>query len=139
MTFKECKLYSAQNTTLHQSKLEEPFTLMVLFISLFLYSLMLLLSSFPHYGAYYQLNNTSAALRLAAQLCPALCDPMECSPPDSSAHGILQARTLQWIAMPSSRGSSQPRDQTWYPVLQADSLLFEPPGKQMVNIQLKMV
>ena len=41
-----------------------------------------------------------------------LCDPMDCSPPCSSVHGILQARTLEWVAMPSSRGCSQPRDQT---------------------------
>ena len=38
-----------------------------------------------------------------------LCNPMDCSPPDSSVHGILQARTLEWVAMSSSRGSSQPR------------------------------
>ena len=37
---------------------------------------------------------------------------MDCSPPGSSVHGILQARTLEWVAMPSSRKSSQPRDQT---------------------------
>ena len=41
-----------------------------------------------------------------------LCDPMDCSPPGSSVHGILQARILEWVAMSSSRGSSQPRDQT---------------------------
>ena len=45
-------------------------------------------------------------------LCLTLCDPMDCSPPGSSVHGILQARVLEWVAMPSSRGSSQPRDQT---------------------------
>ena len=39
-----------------------------------------------------------------------LCDPMDFSPPGSSVHGILQARILEWVAMPSSRGSSQPRD-----------------------------
>ena len=38
------------------------------------------------------------------------CDPMDCSPPGSSVHGILQARTLEWVAVPSSRGSSWPRD-----------------------------
>ena len=37
---------------------------------------------------------------------------MDCSPPGSSVHGILQARTLEWVAIPSSKGSSQPRDQT---------------------------
>ena len=46
------------------------------------------------------------------QSCPALCDPMDCSPPASSVHRILQARILEWVAMPSSRGSSQPRDHT---------------------------
>ena len=40
------------------------------------------------------------------------CNPMDCSPPGSSFHEISQARTLEWVAMPSSRGSSQPRDQT---------------------------
>ena len=40
------------------------------------------------------------------------CDPMDCSPSGSSVHGILQARILEWAAMPSSRASSQPRDQT---------------------------
>ena len=38
---------------------------------------------------------------------------MDCSPPGSSVHGIFQARTLQWVAIPFSRGPSQPRDRTW--------------------------
>ena len=46
------------------------------------------------------------------QLCPNLCDPMDCSPPGSSVHGILQARILEWASVPFSRGSSPPRDQT---------------------------
>ena len=46
------------------------------------------------------------------QLCPTLCDPMDCSPPDPSVHRILQAIILEWVAMPSSRGSSRARDQT---------------------------
>ena len=41
-----------------------------------------------------------------AQSCPALCDPMDCSPPGSSVHGILQARILEWIAISFSRRSS---------------------------------
>ena len=40
------------------------------------------------------------------------CDPVNSSPPGFSVHGILQARTLEWVAMPSSRESSQPRDRT---------------------------
>ena len=39
------------------------------------------------------------------QSCPTLCDPMDCSPPGSSVHGIFQARILEWVAIPSSRGS----------------------------------
>ena len=48
-----------------------------------------------------------------AQSCPTLCNPMDCSLPGSSIHGILQARVLDWVAISFSRGSSQPRDRTW--------------------------
>ena len=48
----------------------------------------------------------------AAQLCLILCDPTVCNLPGSSVHGISQARILEWVAMPSSRGSPQPRGQT---------------------------
>ena len=67
------------------------------------------------------------------QSCPAVCDPMDCSPPGSSVHGILQVRILEWVAMPSSRGSSPPRDRTHvsyvYLHWQADSLPLALPGK----------
>ena len=67
---------------------------------------------------------------LAGQSCPALCDPVDCSPPGSSVHGILQARILEWVALPSSRGSSQPRDQKpRSPALWGDSFPSEPPEK----------
>ena len=46
------------------------------------------------------------------QLCPTLCDSMDYSLPGSSVCGILQARILEWAAIPFSRGSSQPKDQT---------------------------
>ena len=42
--------------------------------------------------------------------CPTLCNPMDCSLPDSSVYGIFQARILKWVDMPSSRGSYRPRD-----------------------------
>ena len=62
------------------------------------------------------------------QSCPTLCDPIDCSLPGSSVHGILQARVLEWIAISFSRGSSQPRAQT-------RALLYcrpsEPPGKSL--------
>ena len=57
----------------------------------------------------------SPPMRVPAKLlqsCPTLCKPMDCSPPGSSVHGILQARVLEWVVMPSSRGSSRPRDLT---------------------------
>ena len=47
-----------------------------------------------------------------AQSCLTLCDPMDCSLPDFSVHGILQVRIMEWIAISFSRGASQPRDQT---------------------------
>ena len=45
-----------------------------------------------------------------AQSCPTLCDPMDCSLPGSSLHGILQASVPEWVAISLSRGSSRPRD-----------------------------
>ena len=79
---------------------------------------------------YHSLNHhvlfiLSAVLCLITQLCPTHWDFMDCNPPGSSVHGILQARILEWVAMPSSRGSAQPKS----PTLQADSLQSEPPGK----------
>ena len=61
------------------------------------------------------------------QSCPTLCNPM-----DYTVHGILQARTLEWVAAPFSRGSSQP----WSPTLQEDSLPAEPLGKPYVFLNL---
>ena len=49
---------------------------------------------------------------LVTQSSPTLCNPMDCSLPGSSVHGILQARILEWVTIPFSRGSSQPRDHT---------------------------
>ena len=48
-----------------------------------------------------------------AQSCPTLCDPMDCSLPGSSIHGIFRARVLEWVASSFSRRSSWPRDWTW--------------------------
>ena len=61
-----------------------------------------------HWGSPF-LNSVSAK---SLQSCPTLCNPMDCSPPSSSAHGILQVRILKWVTMPSFRGSFQPRDWT---------------------------
>ena len=57
------------------------------------------------------------------------CDPVDCSPPGSSVHGILQARILEWAAIPFSEDLPNPRIEPKSPALQADSLPTEPPGK----------
>ena len=51
----------------------------------------------------------SERMCVPAQSYPTFCDPIDCSPPGSSVHGILQARILEWVAMPSSRGASPPQ------------------------------
>ena len=66
---------------------------------------------------------------LVTQLCPTLCNPMDCSPPGSSIHGILQARIVEWVAISFSRGSSQPRDQTCISCITGRFFTTEPPGK----------
>ena len=56
--------------------------------------------------------------------CYILCDPVDCSPPGLSFYGILQQRILEWVALPSSRGSSWPRDGTRISCIAGDSLLL---------------
>ena len=65
---------------------------------------------------------------LVAKSCQSLCNPMDCSPPSFSVHRIFQARILERVALPFSRESSQPKDQT-HVSCTVDSLLTEPPGK----------
>jgi len=52
------------------------------------------------------------------QLCPTLCDPMDCSPPGSSVHGVLQASILKGVAIPFSRGLPNPGIEARSPALQ---------------------
>ena len=61
-------------------------------------------------GRFFATESPGKSKMLVAQLCPSLWDPMDCSPPDSSVHGILQAGILEWVSFPFWRGSSQPRD-----------------------------
>ena len=66
-----------------------------------------------HACSYTHRNDTHMCVcAKSLQSRPTLCDLMVCSLPDSSVHGILQARILEWVSVPSSRGSSQPRDRT---------------------------
>ena len=70
---------------------------------------------------------------LVAQWCPTLCNPMDCSPPGSSVHGILQVRILEWIAILFCRGFSWPRIEPWSPALQADSLQESPEKRKSLS------
>ena len=78
---------------------------------------------------------TSLHVCSVSQSCLILCDPLDCSPPGSSVHGIFQARIMEWVAISSPRGSSWPRDWTRFsfsllsPALQVDSLPAELSGK----------
>ena len=86
--------------------------------------------------------STSALLRsdqsLTHSVLPTLCDPMDCSPPGSSVHGILQARILEWVAISFSRGSSWLRDQIRVSCISRQMLYYwatwEAPGKPDVGL-----
>ena len=69
-----------------------------------------------------------------AQLRLTLCDPMNCSLPGPSVHGIFQARVLQCVAFPSPGDLPDPGIEPGSPALQADALLSEPPGKSAHTI-----
>ena len=69
--------------------------------------------------------NNDTALCLLAHSCPTLCDPVDSSQPGFLSVGILQARILEWAAIPFSRVSSQPRDQTQVSRIATDSLPAE--------------
>ena len=74
--------------------------------------------------------NTECERAESLQSCLSLCDPMDCSPPGSSVLGILQARILQWVTMPSSRGRS-PGTKPKSSALQVDSL---PPANPWITV-----
>ena len=71
---------------------------------------------------------------LVAQLCLTLCDPMDCSPPDSSVHGILQTRILEWVDIPFLRHLPNLGIEPGCPELQADALPSESPGKPVKSV-----
>ena len=66
---------------------------------------------------------------LVAQSCTILCDRMDCNPSSSSVHGICQVKIPEWAAIPSPGDLLDPGIELRFPALQADSLLFEQPGK----------
>ena len=77
--------------------------------------------------------DSAACVCTGAQSCPTLCDPMDCSPPGSSVHGISQARILEWVAILFCRGSSHSRIEPMSlvsPALEGGFFTTVPPGKQ---------
>ena len=86
------------------------------------------ISHAAQYGQMIKINKYIDVKVLVTQACPTL-QTMDCSLPGSSVHGILQARILEWGAVPFSRGSSQPRDRTLVSGIAGDSLPSEPLGK----------
>ena len=92
----------------------------------------------PTVGAAFSLKRSGSQLRVSRalsmraqslQLCPTLYNPVEWSLPGSSVHGILQARILEGVALPSSRGSFQPRARTHVSCITARFVTAEPLGK----------
>ena len=69
-----------------------------------------------------------------AQLCPTLCDPMDCSLPASSVHGTFQARVLDGLLFPSPGDLPDPGIKPRSPALEVDTLPSEPPGKSLVIV-----
>ena len=84
------------------------------------------------YHLLIQILNFLCVCAKSLQSRPTLCNTMDCSLPGSSVHGILQSKILEWVDLPSSRGSFQPRDRTFISCilhLQVGSLPLAPPGK----------
>ena len=71
-----------------------------------------LASGYFNHWATWEASHVGESESVVSQSCPTLCDPMDCSSPGSSVHGILQARILEWVAIPFSQGTSWPRDRT---------------------------
>ena len=95
--------------------------------TLYIYICVYTLCIYVHTHVFFGCINILLAMRqseeLVTQLCPTLCNPMDCSLSDFFIHGIFQARILESVAISSSRGSSRTRDQTWvFLHWQADSL-----------------
>ena len=89
-----------------------------------------------NFGSVFSTNDLMCMRAQLLQSCLTLCDPMDWGPPGSSVHGILQTRILEWVAMPCTRGSSQPRDQTHFFCVSCIASIFfttEPPRKPKMN------
>ena len=99
------------------------------------------MNGFATFCQYSMLNlllhkNNIYIFDVCAQSCPTLCDPMDCSSPGSSVHGISQARILEWVAIPFSRDLPDPRIKTEFLAAPVEGELptIAPPGKSKSNI-----
>ena len=95
-------------------------TTLLVHIRYFLLDFLILLST-PHFISSHLIWllwswNYKVKVKVA-QLCLTVCDPMDCSLPGASAHGILQVRILEWVAVPFSRRACKPRDWTQVPCI----------------------
>ena len=89
------------------------------------------LTQLSHWTITSFLLGPTSLVCVCARSCLTLCDPMNCSQPGSSVHGILQARILEWVAIPFSRGFSQPRDQTCFSCIVGGFFTAEPPASSL--------
>ena len=81
----------------------------------------------------------SVKVKEVAQSCPILCDPMGCSLPGSSVHGIFQERVLEWVAISFSGESSDPGIEPGSPALRTGALPSEPPGKPRAHSVFQLI
>ena len=75
-------------------------------------------------------------ISVSHSVCPTLYESMDCRPPGSSVHGLLEARTLEWVPLPSPGDLPDLRTEAGSPALQADSLPSEPPGKPLQSLNI---
>ena len=90
---------------------------------------------FSHYFEKRSKFPFSSMCVLVNHLCLTLCDPLDYSPPGSSVHGDSPARILEWVAFPSSRGSSQPRDNTWVSCIAGGFFIIGAPGEALLKYE----
>ena len=113
----KCKMYTSSPRSTMLSKAHHPVSFSSCAVQTEMYSSQLYsweMRGFPAHSKPKLTASVCVYVCLLADLCAAvsLCDPMDCSPPGSSVCWILQARILEWVAISSSTGSSQPRGQT---------------------------
>ena len=94
----------------------------------------ILLSIYIYLWIDVYIHNSFCCCCSGGKSCPTLCNPVDCSPPGSSVYGISQARILEWVAMPFSRGFSWPRDQTRVSCLPGRFFTTEPLMKSCILV-----